>query len=157
MLIRALILSLTLLSATLTGACQRTNAPGKAPKPSLKTAPRVLRFGSGGGFVGTTTSYSLYTDGRLERRRGAPADTTQPATLLVAPPPGPVARCFQALDALPADSLTLRQPGNMYYFLVGQTATGRRVDLTWGASGVVAPAAVRALYRQLEALVPLRD
>ncbi len=142
----------------LSTACQRSAGAITAPVVAASDAPpRAIRFGSGGGFVGTTTTYTIYATGRLERRRGAPADTARPAAILTSPPPGPVARCFQAFDALPNDSLTLREPGNMYYFLDGQTAAGRRVALTWGRSGALISPAARALHRDLTALVPLTD
>ena len=152
---RVLLLSASLLSLLAFSNCHR-----KTVVPAALGAPgssRLLRFGSGGGFAGTTTSYTLYADGRLERRRGSPADTSQPATRLTSPPAGPVAHCFQAFDALPADSLTLREPGNIYYFLEGQTATGRPVALIWGAVGARPPRGAKVLYRELVGLVPLSD
>ena len=117
------------------------------------TAPRTLRFGTGGGFTGGVTAYTLYPDGRLERRQGMPGDTTRAGVPLAAPPAVRVKAAFAAFDALPADSLTLNQPGNMYTFLEGRTAAGRPVRLTWGGSAQPAHA-VRALYRDLTALVP---
>jgi hypothetical protein len=116
-------------------------------------AARVLRFGSGGGFAGTSTTYSLSPTGQFERRSGRAADTAQPVTPLASPSAGQVARCFQLLDSLPPDSLSLKQPGNIYYFVEGQTAGGQPVSITWGAPGVQAPHAARVLYQELMALV----
>jgi len=137
-------------------ACSRagTAAPTAAGDPPV---PRQLQFGTGGGFAGTVTTYTLYSDGRLERFMGSPVDTTRRGSPLKSPPEGSVARAFRAFDALPADSLTLREPGNLYYFLEGQTAAGRRASLVWGAPGRPAPHAVRALYRDLTAMIPRTD
>ena len=155
---RAIILSLSLPGLLLLSNCHRKSVAAAAlTTPAGSTTPRMLRFGSGGGFAGTTISYTLYADGRLERRRGAPADTSQAVSRLTSAPAGPVSRCFQALDALPADSLTLREPGNLYYFLEGQTTAGRTVALTWGAVGARVPRGATALYRDLVSLVPLSD
>ncbi len=137
-----LFLGASLLLSILLISCQRANGGGgqAAGAPPKAAAPaRVLRFGAGGGFAGTITAYSLTSDGMLDRRSGRAGDTTAPATRLAAPPAGQVARCFQLLDAFPADSLTFRQPGNFYYFVEGETAAGRAVAVTWSGSGAAAP------------------
>lgn len=151
MIFRFLTVAVGLPGCLLLSACHRPVPSAVAAAP---VSARVLRFGSGGGFAGTSTTYSLSADGRFERRRGSLADTTQATAQLPAPAPEVVAKCFREFDALPADSLTLRQPGNMYYFLEGKTAAGRPVSLTWGATGVAVPRAAQALYRELVALVP---
>lgn len=147
----------------LLGACHRQQAaPPAGATASLKpkevpagarpaSAPQPLRFGSGGGFVGSVTTFMLYPDGRLTRKTARPSDTTGAATPLRPAPAEAVKRAFAAFDALPADSLR-REPGNMYYFLEGSTSAGRPLSAVWGSPGPQAPHAVRALYRDLMAL-----
>ncbi|MBC7448175.1 MAG: hypothetical protein H7330_08965 [Hymenobacteraceae bacterium] len=144
MLPRLVLLSTSLLTFFLLGACHR-----QAVSAAAITPPRVLQFGTGGGFVGTSTRYLLYATGRLERQQGAPGDSTVPAVVLTSLAPAAVARYFRAFDALPTDSLTLQQPGNMYYFLAGRTATGRPVALTWGANGARISRAAQNLFDEL--------
>ncbi|MCC3159036.1 hypothetical protein LJ737_17465 [Hymenobacter sp. 15J16-1T3B] len=123
-------------------------------RPPTASSARSLRFGSGGGFAGLQTTYELYPDGRLTRRTSTPAAADAPATPLPPPPAAQVRACFRQLDALPTDSLQLDQPGNLTYFLDGQTRRGCPVHLAWGAPGAPAPHAARALYRNLQALLP---
>ena len=160
---RHLLFLIGLLGSLLAGGCHQPSAvsapltasDGLAANPARGI--RFIRFGSGGGFTGATTTYILAADGRLERRRGLPADTVEPATRLTVPPPAAVAQCFRALDALPSDSLTVQVPGNMTYFIEGRTVAGRPVTLRWGAPRAVVPHAGRALYQQLMALVPANE
>lgn len=145
---RLFVFAAGLLGWCLLTACQRQATA--AASPSLS---RVLYFGSGGGFAGTSTRYSLHADGRLERQQGAPGGTAPAPVAFPTQPAAVVAKYFKAFDALPADSLTLQQPGNMYYFLEGQTAAGRRVALTWGANGAPVSRAAQSLYDELQQLL----
>lgn len=136
-------------SALATPTATKSNKVPAGARPASGQQP--LRFGSGGGFTGMTTTFTLYPDGRLTRRMGMPADTSRPATLLRPAPADAVKRAYAAFDALPADSLQ-REPGNMSYFLEGATSTGRARSAVWGSPGPAAPHAVRALYRDLMTL-----
>lgn len=123
--------------------------PPKAVAAPAADSPRTIRFGSGGGFTGMTTTYALRSTGQLDRRAAMPADTAKPFASVKALPAEAVAKFFAALDALPADSLTGRTPGNISYFLEGRTAAGKTVALTWGPSGKGAPRGARLLYQSL--------
>ena len=137
---------------SISSGCHRAPTPtGAAAGKRATPATRALRFGRGGGFAGMVTTYTLRSDGRLERRAGTPADTA--AVQLAAPPAPVVAECFKALDALPTDSLRLHTLGNHYYFLEGQTSAGHDVALMWGAGRTSVPRAARELHRRLMTLV----
>ena len=149
----AFVLGLSLLVGFGSVSCtKKVAAQGGAPAKGGPT--RVIRFGSGGGFTGAVTTFALTNDGHLTRRAGTPTDTTQPAVRLASPPAAAVIRSFPKLDALSPDSLRLQRPGNLSYFLEGQTAAGQPVQLTWGYPGAAISPKARALYYELMALVP---
>lgn len=149
---------LALVASSCHGHRHGNGSAASAAAPAATTVPDHLRFGSGGGFTGLLTTYTLYADGRLERRAAMPgADTTQPGTALPRVATGKAAACLRMFAALPADSLRVNQPGNLSYFLEGRAADGRRHRLTWAGTGAGVPHSVRALYRDLNALVPGAD
>ncbi len=144
---------LLLATFLLTGCTPHSTGAGTSAGAASPAVARTLRFGSGGGFTGSVTSYTLAADGHFTSRRGMPGDTTAAPTPLPTPSAYRVRAAFVAFDALPADSLAFNQPGNLTYFLEGRTRTGRAVRLTWGAPGARPAHAVRALYEELTTLI----
>lgn len=120
-----------------------------SPKQTLDRLPsKYLRFGSGGGVVGETTTWTLFPNGQLFRTR-----TLQPDTLEWQQHSRRTARrLFQEAEAMSLlDRPPFEHPGNRYYF-VEWTEGERSQRITWGRLEHPVDSTIEALYQRLVAL-----
>ncbi|CAA9260623.1 MAG: hypothetical protein AVDCRST_MAG56-2516 [uncultured Cytophagales bacterium] len=148
------ILYLLLLAGYLMVACRtgKKEAPatGGVPAGGVPTegvpAGHALTFGSGGGFTGAVTTYTLHPDGQLYRTKTFNA-TTGPELIgkldreLTA---GFFKKAADLLGRTPA----FHHPDNQYYF-VKLGAGEAQPSITWGSPEHPAPAGVEAFYQEL--------
>lgn len=140
------VLYLLLLTGSLVAAC-RTNK--KETSSAGPPAPgQVLTFGSGGGFTGAVTTYTLYPDGQLHR-----AKTFRDQPELIARLDRKLAAGFfkKAADLL-SRTEPFHHPGNQYFFVklgTPEAVNDAQNAATWGAAGYPAPAGLEAFYEEL--------
>ncbi len=134
------VLYLLLLAGYLVVACRT----GKKETSSTGAPGQVLTFGSGGGFTGAVTTYTLHPDGHLHR---AKTFNEQPELI------GKLDRklaagFFKKAEDLLSRTEAFHHPGNQYFFVkVGAGDTPQAA--TWGAAGYPAPAGLEAFYAEL--------
>lgn len=129
-------LLLLLVLMGLSSACQTSK-----PLDSYK-GEKVI-FGSGGGFTGLVTTYTLLADGRLFKQNSM-GDTALTEVLRM--PKATAKALMKEKASLPTSHF--QQPGNMYSFLEW-TQENETHRVTWGAPQGTPPAEVVALYRSL--------
>jgi len=143
------IMYLLLLAGYLMVACRTAKkeapATGDVPTGDVPTG-HTLTFGSGGGFTGAVTSYTLHPDGRLYRTK----------TFKVTEGPELIGKLDREMTAgflgkaadLLARTPAFHHPDNQYFFV--KLGTGEaQPSITWGAPGHPAPAGVEAFYQEL--------
>jgi hypothetical protein len=135
-------LYLLLLAGYLMVACRS----GKKDTPANGgTTPQpVLTFGSGGGFTGAVTTYTLHGDGQLHR---AKTFADQPE-LIAKLDRKLTAGFFKKAEDLLSRTGTFIHPGNQYFF-VKLGAGDAQKAATWGAADYPAPAGLEAFYQEL--------
>ena len=105
---------------------------------------KQLTFGSGGGFTGQVTEYTLLENGQLFLNNTLTKEIKQVQRL------GWKKRkwAFAEAEKLNLDQLSFNHPGNLYYFIqVKQGETSHRV--TWGDPTAATPPQLEEFYRQL--------
>lgn len=133
---------LSLLAVTLVGSWLFTRC--KPAVHSLADLPEEqLRFGSGGGFAGTSTEHILLANGQYFKKPQQSQQYGYIATINRA-----TARAYhkraQALQLRTAD---FDHPGNMYYYLqLGEDKANR---VTWGDINHPVDERIQALYKEL--------
>ena len=121
----------------------------KTPTYTLDTLPEEqLRFGSGGGFAGTSTEHLLLANGQYFKK---PQGSRQ-LGYITRIDPALAKRYLQRAGALGLNAMDFNHPGNMYYYLDlrGGATAGK---ITWGDINHEPPAAAKALYKELLATV----
>jgi hypothetical protein len=133
------VLYLLLLAGYLMVACRT----GKK-ETSSTASKQVLTFGSGGGFTGAVTTYTLHPDGQLHR-----AKTFQDQPELI----GKLDRkrtdgFFKKAGELLSRTPDFNHPDNQYFFVKLGTG-GAQKAATWGDPNHPAPEGLEAFYREL--------
>ncbi len=108
-----------------------------------------LQFGSGGGFTGTSTHYTLLENGQL---------------FVSTDPTGTAAKELASVEAKKASAVfslakkynwaseSVSRPGNMTYHIAYKTAN-KHYDFTWGESNYSPPGEIAQLYKELTSLI----
>ena len=123
--------------ALLTGCRPPTYTPATFPEGQLA-------FGSGGGFTGQVTEYTLLENGQLFETNSLTKETRELKRI------GALARrqLWAATERLELQKRDFNHPGNQYAFLQRKRGeTTHRV--TWGSPGHPVPDDIRAVYQQL--------
>jgi hypothetical protein len=104
----------------------------------------TIVFGSGGGFTGVVTTYSLSADGHLnivERNKNISVKTVDKKT---------VKELFEKANEL--KSYQFNVPENVYSFLEIQTKENKQ-NITWGFGSTKVDSRVTTLYNELMSLI----
>jgi hypothetical protein len=134
------VLYLLLLAGYLMVACRT----GKKEASATATPEQVLTFGSGGGFTGAVTTYTLHNDGQLHR-----AKTFHDQPELIAKLDRKLAAgFFKKAEDLLSRTEAFHHPGNQYFF-VKLGAQDAQKAATWGAASHPAPVGLEAFYAEL--------
>ncbi|MFT4664092.1 MAG: hypothetical protein ACI8YQ_002522 [Polaribacter sp.] len=108
-----------------------------------------ITFGSGGGFSGLVTDYTLLENGQLFKRSSKDK--------LFVPIKGvkkdAVAQAFKNFNFLGLDKMEVNDPGNLYYFIEFKTEEGTAKKLTWGNSKSEMEHTLKLFYSQLSSLI----
>lgn len=111
-----------------------------------------IRFGSGGGFTGATTTFTLMDNGQLFRHESL--------TDSISNLPGLKRKVYKALfkdlSQIDTSLLGAQQPGNRYYFLEWVQAE-QLTRTTWGAADYQPPQEVKSIYEKLMEIVSAQD
>ena len=136
------ILYLLLLAGYLMVACRT----GKKDAPAAGDAPsqQVLTFGSGGGFTGAVTTYTLHGDGQLHRAKALAQEPEAIGKLSRETTSG----LFKKAEDLLSRTPDFNHPDNRYFFVKLGTGDAEKA-ITWGAPDHPAPAGLEAFYQEL--------
>lgn len=139
---KTILLTLTLLAtAFLFFACKHTKyVPGNFPD-------RQLRWGSGGGFAGKETSYTLLDNGQIfVRDKGGQLTETGKTK-------GKKAKAlYGMIETLGLFNLDFKYPGNTYDFV--EVLSGDSVQrISWGAKDKPVDPKIKDFFGQLQELV----
>jgi len=121
----------------------------KSKKASLDSEDGVkILFGSGGGFAGLITEYSLGADGLLLTRKGIEGPWTEIGKV----DKRQADQIYQQINVLQLDSYAYNHPGNKYQFIsIVKTPEPNRI--VWGAAGNEPKKEVVIIYQILMDLV----
>ena len=116
---------------------------GTPEAPSRNTGEQ-LHFGQGGGFTGEVTYFILLEDGRLYEK-------SRDSIYLLRNRWGRnfTRQMFLNYHTLDLESITLRAPGNLYYFLGHQSSGHPLHQIIWGAQGSPPPSRILDFYQTL--------
>lgn len=111
-----------------------------------------LRFGSGGGFTGVETTYTLLENGQLFQANSQGKGTTE------LPPckRRDANKLFESAEKLGLLQLDFQHPGNTYQFMEFQD-DGQSRRIAWGDREHPVDEKIKALYDQLIALTANRN
>ena len=130
------------LSAILLQACG-------GPKPFDISDPsqKYLTFGNGGGFTGAVTKFHLLEDGRVFR------SITEGEVVEIGKIDKDLAKQqFINFATLNFSSLSIDDPGNVYYFL-SHSDNDKDRNLTWGGNHTEVPSNLKTFHLNLTKLV----
>jgi hypothetical protein len=116
------------------------------------TSEHHIRFGSGGGFTGATTTYILMDNGQLFRHESL----TDSTSTLPSVKRKTYKAIFNDLSQIDTNLLGAQHPGNRYYFLEWVQA-GQQTRTIWGAADYEPAQEVKSIYERLMALVKSQD
>lgn len=113
-----------------------------------KLPARQIRFGTGGGFTGKTSTFVLLENGQIFEQNIFGNGFLEKPAIKKSKARG----FFKTLDGLPAEAAAFDRPANFYYFLENRrdSATVRAV---WGDVNFPPPQKVSDLFFALNALV----
>jgi hypothetical protein len=120
----------------------------KSTKHTLDNLPeQQLRWGSGGGFTGKETSFSLLENGQIFKFVGVSGEKME----LKAIKAKTAKAMFDAVTSLELNNIELNDPGNMYYFVEMKSKESTH-KITWGDDKNAADQKVKDFYRVLQQL-----
>lgn len=101
-------------------------------------------FGSGGGFTGNVTEYTLDANGNLKMAESLTGNESNLGKIKKSS----LKKIYKALSELNLSGINSNQPGNMYYFIkeVGATDTN---EVIWGNPDHETPEGVQEFYNLL--------
>ncbi len=112
-----------------------------------QTAPFQLSFGSGGGFTGNYTTYSLSNDGKIIKTQTLDTTKTQVAALSKKQ----VAALATQITKVNFDSININNPGNMSNFVNLKRGTSQYKTLWSGNTS--GNAALDELFKTLNSFI----
>lgn len=141
-MLQTLLLSFWLIAGSMSRIPDKTRYPANYKKS-------ILFFGQGGGFTGMVTTYALLDNGRFFKKNSL----THPEFEYI----GRMARAetsqlFTNYTFLGLPSMTINDPGNIYYF-VEYSLKKNNHRLTWGGSNP-APENLKLFYTLLYHFIP---
>jgi hypothetical protein len=92
-----------------------------------KASDKVIVFGNGGGFSGQEKEYYLDFNGSLKMKESFKSETTQLTSLKRSR----VKKLFKQLDVIQLDTINVKHPGNMYFF-IRYKYSGKVHEVVWG-------------------------
>lgn len=104
-----------------------------------------LTFGSGGGFSGATTTFILLKNGQVFKRESL----TQKTQEIAMTGAGKAKSLYKRAIKLGLDTLQIKEPGNLYYF-IGLKTEGVDNQITWGSGDYDLSADLEAFYKDLQ-------
>ncbi|HKK76074.1 MAG TPA: hypothetical protein VJ953_13430 [Saprospiraceae bacterium] len=113
-----------------------------------ETSEEFIRFGSGGGFTGARTTFTLMDNGQLFRHESL----TDSTSLLPRVKRKVYKEIFNTLHQVDTTLLGAQQPGNRYYFL-DWVRPEQSIETTWGSTDYKVPSEVQSTYQGLMKLV----
>jgi hypothetical protein len=98
-------------------------------------------FGSGGGFTGNVTEYTLDANGNLKMTESLSGNETNLGKIKKSG----LKKIYKTLSELDLSKMNSNQPGNMYYFIkeVGPTDTN---EVIWGSPDHETPEGIQEFY-----------
>lgn len=100
-----------------------------------------INFGSGGGYSGQVSTYTLSTTGKLEITESLTGKTA----LLPNMKKSKVKKVYSTLAEMDFEKIQFNHPGNMYYF-IEQAKGDTTHKVVWGDGGEAVPAEVQSFY-----------
>jgi len=108
---------------------------------------RQLRWGSGGGYVGKETTYTLLDNGQVFMR-----ETGSKLAETTAAKPKKAKAMYEMMESLGLLKIDFQHPGNTYNFI--EVLSGDSVKrISWGEKDHPVDPNIQDLYRQLNELV----
>lgn len=108
---------------------------------------RQLRWGSGGGYVGKETTYTLLDNGQIFTR-----ETGSKLAETTAAKPKKAKALYEMMESLGLLKIDFQHPGNTYNFI--EVLSGDSVKrISWGEKDHPVDPNIQDLYRQLNELV----
>ena len=125
------------------------NCKSNKPKYTTETLPeKQIRWGSGGGFTGKVTTFTLLENGQLFEH----SSLTQTTAELPATKAKTAKGMFSAATNLDLANIKIDSPGNMYYFV--ETKDGEATNrIVWGDDKMPVEQKVKDFYTVLQQLV----
>lgn len=106
-----------------------------------------LRWGSGGGYVGKETTYSLLDNGQIFMR-----ETGGKLTETTATKPKKAKAMYELMESLGLATLEFQHPGNTYSFI--EVLSGDSVNrISWGEKDRPVDSNIQDMFKQLNELV----
>jgi hypothetical protein len=125
----------------------------KSPKHTLDALPeQQLRWGSGGGFTGKETSFTMLENGQIFQFVGVSGEKTEIKATKAKTAKG----LFGAVISLELDKIDFDKPGNMYYFI---ETKGKETahKITWGDDNTPVDQKVKDFYKVLQQLTKVTE
>lgn len=108
---------------------------------------RQLRWGSGGGYVGKETTYTLLDNGQIFMR-----ETGSKLAETTAAKPKKAKAMYEMMESLGLSNLDFQHPGNTYSFI--EVLNGDHLKrISWGEKDRPVDPNIQDMYRQLNELV----
>ena len=108
-----------------------------------------ITFGSGGGFSGIVTDYTLLDNGQMFQR----SSTDNLFVELKSASKKATKQMFHNYKFLGIDTLTINAPGNFYYFIQYTGKDSKEDKLVWGADQTPTPENLKLYYSLLSSLI----
>ncbi len=103
-----------------------------------------LVFGEGGGFTGAVTQYILLENGQIFKHYSMEASTVELGSVKKRT----AKEMMKKVQAMQLDTMDVKQPGNMYYFLSYKTGEDEH-RVTWGAASYQVDSQIESFYKEL--------
>lgn len=103
-----------------------------------------LLFGEGGGFTGAVTEYILLENGQIFKNYSLNDSTIELGHVKKRT----AKDMMKKIQAMQLDTMDVKQPGNMYYFLSYKTSN-KEHRVTWGAPAYQVDPQIEAFYKEL--------
>ncbi len=116
-----------------------------ADEKPRSTQGAAITFGSGGGFTGAVTTFSILPDGKVVKTNSMKPNESKVVKTLSA---GQLAKVKDDLKNAKVNSLNFNHPGNLYFFV----SSGSN-KLTWGSNDHQIPSEIQKVYDEMMQLV----